>query len=187
MGNDETESVLDNETRRLIYNHIMANPGVSFNVLKNVFNMNDSTLRYHLNYLEKNDKISFGLEKRKRNYYPHANKAYAVQNQGNSNSPDVLDLTPRQERIVETIKDFPGITQKELINKTGISRNTINKNLNKLMEHCIVRKYPNGNSVSYEYIENEQLRYEILRQLLIKLINKEIDEKTFLELKRKLD
>ena len=37
------------------------------------------------------------------------------------------------------------------------------------------------------YIENEQLRYEILKRLLIKLIRKEINEEEFLKLKRSLD
>jgi hypothetical protein len=55
------------------------------------------------------------------------------------------------------------------------------------MAQCIVRKIPNGNKVNYEYIENKQLRFEILKRLLIKLLQKEIDEETFLELKRKLD
>ena len=51
----------------------------------------------------------------------------------------------------------------------------------------MVRKIPNGNKVYYEYIDNKQLRTEILKQLLVKLINNEIDGETFLELKRKLD
>ena len=56
-----------------------------------------------------------------------------------------------------------------------------------LINLCIVRKIPNGNKVIYEYIAFSKLRYEILKRLLLKLINKEIDESTFLELKRKLD
>ena len=55
--------VLENETRKLVYDHIMAHPGVSFIVLKSVLKLNDSTLRYHLNYLERSKKISFDLSK----------------------------------------------------------------------------------------------------------------------------
>jgi hypothetical protein len=55
------------------------------------------------------------------------------------------------------------------------------------MDMCIVRKIPDGAHVRYEYMENEQLRFEILRRLVIKLLRHEIDEEEFLELKRKLE
>ena len=165
----------------------MAHPGVSFNILKKVFNINDSTLRYHLNYLEKNEKINFGLERGKRYYYPNDNTKVVYREVKNFDALETHELSAVQERIISAIKRHPKINQKELIKKTGINRLTLNKNLKKLMDLCIVRKIPNGTKVNYEYIENEQLRYEILKRLLIKLLHKEIDEETFLVLKRKLD
>jgi predicted transcriptional regulator len=181
------ETVLNNQTRRMIYNHIMAHPGVSFNILKQVFNLNESTLRYHLKYLERNEKISFGLDYGKRLYYPHRDNGHLLQPSDNSNKLETYNLTRVQEQLITTIKRYPGITQKDLITRTGIKRLTVIKNLDKLRLQCMVRRFPNGNRVCYEFIENEQLRYEILKQLVIKLLRKEIDEQRFLELKRKLD
>ena len=181
------ETTLDNQTRRMIYNHIMAHPGVSFIVLKQVFNLNESTLRYHLNYLERNEMISFGVESGKRNYYPHRNNGHLLYTMNENNTVGINNLTKVQEQLVSTIRRNPGITQKELTSRTGIKRLTVIKNLDRLMAQCLIRKVPNGNRVCYEYIENEQLRYEILKRLVIKLLRKEIDEQTFLELKRKLD
>lgn len=183
----ESESLLENQTRRMIFNHIIAHPGVSFIILKKVLNLNESTLRYHLNYLEKSEKISLGLEKGKRYYYPYKGSIHVVQKDEGSNKLVEYELTTTQERIISTIKRYPKINQKELGKRTKINRITLGKNLNTLMNLCIVRKIPNGNKVLYEYIPNEQLRYEILKRLLKQLLNKEIDEKTFLELKRKLD
>jgi len=179
------DDALEHETRRMIFDHIQAYPGVSYSVLKRVFRLTDGTLRYHLYYLERAEKIKFSLEKGKRFYYPQYNgiSCSAV-------SPETLkpfDLTPIQVRILTAIKQAPGISQKELINKTGLKRYTIVNNLKKLLKLDIVRKTPNGRNVFYEYITNEQLRYEILRGLVIKLLKKEIDEDTFLELKRKLE
>jgi predicted transcriptional regulator len=171
----------------MIYNHIRTNPGVSFIILKRLFNMNDSTLRYHLNYLEKNKKISFGFETGKRNYYPHMNNSQTTNNPSDIKPNGTFELSGTQENIITTIKKYPGINQKELVNRTGINRLTINRNLKRLVQLCLVRQIPNGNKVNYEYIENEQLRYEILKRLLIKLLKKEIDEETFIDLKRKLD
>ena len=184
---DKSEAVLENETRRLIYNHIIANPGVSFTVLKTIFNLNESTLRYHLDYLEKNNRIIFGFESGKRNYYPHLDKINESTTPENPSTFQTYKLTAYQERIISTIKMYHRINQKELSRRTGINRITLHNNLKKLMALCMVRKIPNGNKVYYEYIENKQLRIEILKQLLVKLINNEIDGETFLELKRKLD
>ncbi len=180
-------AIPENETRKMIYNHIRAHPGVSFIVLKKVFDLNESTLRYHLNYLEKKEKISLGLESGKRNYYPHLGNRLVVHNSEDPNTLETYELTSIQEQIIETIKMYPQINQKELVKKTGINRLSLSKNLKKLMNLCILRQIPNGNKVNYEYIQNDQLRYEILKKLLVKLLKKEITEEQFLELKRKLD
>lgn len=184
---DKSETIFENETRRLIYDHITSNPGVSFIVLKNIFNLNESTLRYHLDYLEKNNRIVYGFESGKRNYFPKLDQINELNNLENSNTFQTYKLTDYQERIISTIKEFPKINQKELAKRTGINRITLSNNIKKLMSLCMVRKIPNGNKVNYEYIDNKQLRNEILKQLLVKLINNEIDGETFLELKKKLD
>jgi DNA-binding protein Fis len=137
--------------------------------------------------LVKNEKISLGLEDGKRFYYPHLDKHVMLSNQEENNSIGRYELSKVQQEIISTVRDYPRINQKELIKRTGINRITLSKNLNKLMDLCILRKIPNGNKVNYEFIGNEELRYEILRRLLIKLVRKEIDEETFLELSRKLE
>lgn len=165
----------------------MAHPGISFIILKSVLKLNDSTLRYHLNYLEKSRKISFGLEKGNRYYYPHLGEEHVIQKAEGSDTLSGYELTSNQKKIISMIKRYPKINQKELVKMTGINRITLNKNVKKLMGLCLVRKIPNGNKVQYEYLENKQLRYEILKHLIKKLLNNEIDENTFLKLKKELD
>ena len=184
LGNDVS---LDNETRKLIYNHIESHPGVSFLVLKSVLKLNDSTLRYHLNYLEKSKKISLGSENGRRYYFPQSGSRHVIRNADGSTIFTSYELSGVQEKIISTIKLNPKINQKELAKLTRINRITLNKNLKKLMNLCLVRKIPNGNSVNYEYLENRQLRYDILKRLIKKLVNNEIDEETFLKLKKELD
>ena len=179
------ELALEHSTRKMIYNHIIAHPGVSFNILKHVSGMNDSTLRYHLDYLEKAEQINFGPEKGKRSYYPHHDKRIVVRN--DEETLGTYKLTQTQDHIANTIKHYPGITQSGLIKTTGIKRLTLTNNLKILMDLCIVRKIPDKINVRYEYIENEQLRLEILQRLVVKLLKKEISEQRFLELKRKLE
>jgi predicted transcriptional regulator len=183
----ESDTTLENETRKLIYNHIISHPGISFNILKSALKLNDSTLRYHLNYLERTKKISLGSENGRRNYFPYSGKTYIIPNGGEPDSLASYRLSSTQERIIAAIHRNPKINQKELVRLTKINRMTLSNNLKKLMDMCLVRKIPNGNTVNYEYLENRQLRYEILKRLIRKLVNNEIDEETFLRLKRELD
>ena len=102
-------------------------------------------------------------------------------------TPATIELSYTQEQIINTIKRYPGINQKELIRLTGISRLTLTNNLNKLMDLCVVRRLSGTSNVCYEYIDNGQLSFEILKRLVVKLLRKEITEREFLELKRKLE
>ena len=65
------DKVLGNKIRRMIYKLIVNYPGVPFNKLMDIFELTDSNLRYHLNYLEKNGKISSGVDDGVKHYYPH--------------------------------------------------------------------------------------------------------------------
>ena len=130
LGSDTS---LDNETRKLIYNHIEAHPGVSFLVLKSVLKMNDSTLRYHLNYLEKSKKISLGAENGRRYYFPQSGSRHVIRKADDSTVFTSYELSGAQERIISTIKLNPKINQKELVKLTRINRITLSKNLKKLI------------------------------------------------------
>lgn len=181
------EDALAHDTRKMIYNHITAYPGVSFGILKNVFSLNESTLRYHLNYLERAEKIKLSLEKGKRIYYPIQSSVASPVNPSGSGSEKTYQITLLQQKILDIIKEYPGITQKELTNKIGLKRFKIVNNVKRLLNLNMIRKTPNGKNVYYEYITNDQFRYELLKGLVIKLLKKEIDEETFLKLKRQLE
>jgi predicted transcriptional regulator len=179
------DSALENKLRRMIYNHIVTYPGVSFNNLKNIFELTDGGLRYHIDYLERNKKISIDMNNGTRCYYPHHDSVSAP-----ATSSDMMEmhrLNPVQELILNTIKLYPGITQKELVIQTRLNRFQVANNLNKLYGLKLVRKYQNSRNVCYEYIPDSELKYKMLKKLVIKLLKGEIDEKTFLECKRRLD
>ena len=81
------DKVLENKIRRMIYNLIVNYPGVPFNKLIDIFELTESNLRYHLNYLEKNDKIKSGLEGGMRYYYPN---------------PSTVKLIGKPQNIIES-------------------------------------------------------------------------------------
>ena len=178
------DGVLDHDTRKMIYHHILTYPGVQYNILKDIFDLKDGTLRYHLEYLEKAERILSDIENGKRCYYPLQNEIVVSNRFGKK--PYKNNFTSTQLKILTTIKRNPGISQKELIKKTALSRFTVSYNLRKFIGMGFVKRSNNENSVYYEYMTDELLRREVLVRLTLKLLNKEIDEKTFNEIKNKL-
>jgi predicted transcriptional regulator len=176
--------VFDHETRKMIFNHILTYPGVPYITLKNIYDLTDGTLRYHLEYLEKAERILSNIENGKRCYYPiHNDVSGARLYAGKTRS---YQFTNIQQKILNTIRRTPGITQKELINKTGLSRFTINYNINKFIDLGFVKKMNNGSNVCYEYMTDDLLRHEVMLRLMMKMLNKEISEQEFVVLRRKL-
>lgn len=99
----------------MIRGYIIANPGCHYSEIKKVLGIKNGTLIYHLSVLEKNGFIhgvNDGLLKR---FYPVGVK------------------TNTATRILNQIKEFPGITQKEIVKKTRLKQQTVSYNL-KLME-----------------------------------------------------
>ncbi|MCK5561086.1 MAG: hypothetical protein KAJ51_10850 [Thermoplasmata archaeon] len=180
----KSEVALENKIRKMIFTHIVEYPGVSFSTLKRIYDLNDSTLRYHLNYLERAERITSQIETGKLHYYPYQSDK-RISDHENIN-PKIQDLTTHQKQILNAIKQYPGLNQTELIAKTSLKRHILTYNLSKLINLGIVRKINNERNVCYEYITDELLQYEMLKVLVIKLLNNEIDEKTFLKLKSRL-
>lgn len=179
------EMALDNKLRNMIYNHITTYPGVSFSILKNIFGITEGALRYHLDYLERCDKISSGLQKGVRCYYPHQHMINVPKR--STEDLELHKLTSQQELVLTTIKHYPGITQKDLVSRTRLNRFQVSRGLGKLQSLNLVKSTQVGRNVCYEYVPDDELKFKIIKKLVIKLLRDEIDEQTFLRLKRRLN
>jgi len=178
------ENIFEHKTRRMIYNHIMIHPGDSFNNIKRVFELTDGTLRYHLNYLESRNEIRSATVGNNRCYYPVEKIALSPRSGSDLRTHR---LSANQERLLSVIQRKPGVTQKELIYLTGMKRITIAYNIIKLLDYGVVRKEPNGKYICYYHLSDTELRQKLIKKLVFKFVNYEIDEKTFLALKKKLE
>ncbi len=181
---NDSEGALGHRSRKLIYNFISTHPGSSFNIIKNFFDLNKSTLSYHLNYLERNKNISSKREGRRRCYYcthhiEHSSHLFVNEEQAG--------LTVTQQNLVKIILDNKGITNKELISRTKLNRKNLYYNIKKLREKKLIWAVKSSGILGYEYVTKEKLQHEMAKTLISKLLSNEIDEETFLKIKRKLE
>ena len=160
-----------NGIKSKIANYIRIHPGASFKTIQEIFEINDSTLRYYLNDLERKEKIKSDPDRRI--YYPIGRK-------------EERNLTNIQQKLIYNIKNNPGITQKELVDKTRINRITIRNNINELVEKQLVTLNKNGKETHHFYIyPNEFEKQEILK-IITKFLLDKIDEETYWELREKI-
>jgi len=152
-----------------ILNYIRVHPGESFVTIRTIFDIPNSTLRYHIRDLEKKGQIKSDIQKRI--YYPVDQKAQS-------------SLTEVQNKIIVIIKRQPGITQKKLAKSTNLNRTTIRNNINVLIEKEIVSIEKFGKEIQHFYIYPEQLQREKILKLITKLLIGTIDEETYWELRR---
>lgn len=180
----DKDDALEHKSRNMIYNFIQSHPGASFVTIMNFFNINKSTLMYHLNYLEKADQILSRLEGGNRCYYC---KYEAGTGPDQFPGSSIINLTDKQKRILNIIKINPGISKDELMSRTRMNRKNLDYNLKRLHDLKILWMVKNNGVVGYEYITKEELREELFKRLVTKLISNEIDEETFVKIKKKLE
>ncbi|MFW9877333.1 MAG: MarR family transcriptional regulator [Candidatus Thorarchaeota archaeon] len=97
------------------------------------------------------------------------------------------NLTTHQRRILNIIMRYPGINQKELVSRTKINRFKIMRELQILKSLNIIKNTKIENMVCYEYIPDVEMKYRIMKGLMVKFLSNEIDEETFLKLKKRLE
>jgi len=132
----------ESNIRKLLYEYIKKYPGSSFKVLKNVFRMSEGNLRYHLHYLERRERIVIEKDGRNRCYYPTIRRRYSI--------PFGVELTPGQERILDLLIKESGITNRELMRRSGQDRPSFEYNIRKLRENRLIHRVNNRTGPIYE-------------------------------------
>jgi predicted transcriptional regulator len=179
-----TENAMDHRSRKLILGYITANPGIALTQLSYFLNLNYSTVKYHLKYLERNKIINSRREGRSRCFYIN-NIPWSESSNAQLPNPNLLNSN--QQTVLNIIQNNPGIAKKRLKAYSKLNRKTFSYSINKLLDMKLIWKVKRAEGECYEYITEEKLRYEILNQLLQKLLANEIDENTFNLLKKKLE
>ncbi len=122
------EDTLKHELRDELYQYIVGHPGQNYITIKNELHLKNGTLIYHLKTLETQHFIKSVKDGRYRRFYPWGMKV----------TKDETHLTEIQRRIIDLLVENPGISQSQIGELLGQSRQTINYQIGKLKSNHIV-------------------------------------------------
>lgn len=172
----------ENPVRSRILFFIEQNPGSSFSLLSRSLEVNQSSLRYHLTYLERRGEIVLKFLKGERVVYPGNGS-----NESNVNSRAVRSMDPQTKRILSIIRSKPGADIQDILEMTNLSKRDMNMTLHRLVRSkkiVSIEKEKGMNPVFYLTSEYYDIMF---RYLVGMLLNEEIDEEVFLRRKFELD
>jgi predicted transcriptional regulator len=172
----------DNVTRKLLSEYIMEHPGITFQMLSTVFNIKESTLRYHLEYLQSKEQIVVRKKSGLNVYF--SNLVHGI---ASKNLLAQRKESKRNQRILSLIKEHPGISRDDLKEMIALTGKDLTVGLYQLKEKHQIWEIEKNGKRTYEAITRERLLDEVLVSLVRKLVDGEIDEGTFLKLKDELD
>jgi len=175
------EGVIDNRTRKRLYDYIIDHPGVSFQVLQEAFRMKDGTLRYHLQYLLSQGEIVKGGDGHRRIYYCTGMKRNVLLGR-----PIPGKLNDQQRRILEVVALDPGISRGDLWMRTKQTRKELSENLRSLMDLGLIWKVKTAKGEGFEFITETGMYREVYSILLDRLVKGEVSIGEFEDLRDRL-
>jgi len=138
------ERVLDHFVRGQIFGYIQANPGEHYNAIKDALGLTNGSLAHHLRTLEREQFIKskrYGLYRR---FYPMSFRMPAE---------DAYQPNDVQVTILRVIGERPGITQKEIAERLGLSPPTVNYHVSVLADRNMIRVDRAGRSTHCSIVE----------------------------------
>jgi DNA-binding MarR family transcriptional regulator len=139
------EHILNNRLRKRIYVYVQNHPGEHFRSILTHLNLTNGTLAHHLYTLEKENLIRSQRDGLYRRFYP---AGYQI-------DPNQVSLTSIQKRIMERVKEEPGLSQKDISEKLELSNSTVNYNIKSLKEKELIEVRKEGKSTQIYPLETK--------------------------------
>jgi predicted transcriptional regulator len=117
------DDLLDHFVRGQIYGFIQSHPGEHYNHIKQALDVTNGTLSHHLRALEIQGFVRSQRDGTYKRFYPTDMKVPRTKG---------IQLSDLQIAIVDAIRQSPGISQKEIARREGISQQTVSYNLSVL-------------------------------------------------------
>ncbi|WP_220680895.1 winged helix-turn-helix transcriptional regulator [Methanofollis formosanus] len=138
------DALLANRTRRQVYDHVRAHPGVRFAVLCRDLGMNRGTLRYHLAVLEQFGAITVWKNGRAVGYFENSGKY------SESERRALAGLSETERAICTILTVSPGSTRSEVALRLGVATSTVSWHIGRLARRGVVAVKREGREVRYD-------------------------------------
>lgn len=147
------ESDLELASRRAIYQHVVANPGVHFRAILDEFDYAQGTIQYQLRWLDEHDLVEVSDDGKYTRYYPVADFDDADR--------VVMNALRRKysRRILAQLLAAGPLTTTQLSERLDKAKSTVSWHLSNLAEAGLVRKERDGRRVVYEVSDPEHVKY----------------------------
>lgn len=143
------ENILDQFIRGQIYGLIRGQPGIHYSEIRRTLKIGNGTLAYHLSVLEKEGFVKSKRSNIRKLFYPTELPAkFKDLNKKFPRGEEIeegIKLSNLQEKITSIIKENPGITQKEIVLKVKIPKQTVSYNITRLAQDRIINIEKYGN------------------------------------------
>jgi len=117
------DEMLDHFVRGQIYGYIMSHPGEHYNHIKSKLDVTNGTLSHHLRALEFQGYIKSQRDGTYKRFYPTDMKIPRTKG---------IKLSDLQLGIIDAIRQSPGLSQKDIARREGLSQQTVSYNLSVL-------------------------------------------------------
>jgi predicted transcriptional regulator len=131
------EKVMDHFVRGRIYEFVCQNPGVNYSAIKVQFKLTNGTVTYHLSMLERQEFIRAKQDGIYKRYF------------ANNGGPSASDVEPMslQLTIAKTIREHPGMTQKQIAKHLGSSKQLVSYHIRRMKKDGQLETSRDGRSV----------------------------------------
>lgn len=161
--------------------YICQNPGASFNLIKSAFRMNPGTLRYHLEILERMERIRKVKKGTMNRYFPDYLARFRNLGSGKKN------LKNDHRRVHNLIEENPGITRREILTSLDIGRDDLSSALKDLRDRKMIMEIKGSKDHGYEVLNERRIAGEIIGILVNKVLDEEMDMETFRTIKERVE
>jgi predicted transcriptional regulator len=136
----KTEDVLDNKTRHALLGIIITDPGIHYSAIKEEFGLANGQAAYHLDVLERENFIRSVRDGKLKRFYSVQTKV-----------PEDVGWSPEETRevIVELVQKRPGISQRQVMEELGLSRDAASYYLRELVKEGRLKAGKEGKYTVY--------------------------------------
>jgi len=134
------DKVLENYNRGRVYEYVELNPGAHFHGILVALGMNNGSLVYHLEVLQREGLVTSRQEGMYRRFFPKGVELPPLPENG---------TTLAQQIVLKVIEEMPGITQKQLSRFLGLPRSTLAYQVDRLSAMGLIVSEKRGRKVHY--------------------------------------